>query len=352
MRKLVVLGLAHGINDCVAGFILGSLLHMGMSNTAIGIAVLLYNILAFAGQIVVPQVIEKMPGTKSWLIACMFLLPLAMLLLPVNSTIAIVLVGVASAVIHVVGGYEAVQTKNQSIGLGLFASPGVVGLAIGGYLAWQNVQFIAWSAAVCAVMLVLIMVSSFHADQKRERTHEDNRNFDQHDLLMLIMLTVISLRSVVWNIFQFVSENDVQALLIIGTVAFAGKLCGGFLSNRFGEQRYAIAALTVSLPFVTILKNNFMALCAGIFFLQSTFPATAQLLIAHSRRNAYTGVAYAFGLSIVIGGMAFFTPLKTFMNSDVVVLSITCISIALLFSYSQKLKKMASGRGHLANEQP
>jgi len=315
MKKLLLLGTGHGLNDCIAGFLLASLFHFGLSEMELGLTILLYNILAFGGQVAVADMIRRSYRPKDWLTAAYLLHGIALLTFSIDYRIAILAIGIASAIIHVVGGHESQHGKQGARELGIFASPGILGLVLGGYFAIAEWE-INWVCAILAFSLLFLSRRlPFSKSAVLPQVKDGANPLENHDLLMILLLTVITLRSAVWNSFQFIHENQYEILFMIGIAAMLGKVAGGFLADYFGLRRYTIGALLLSLPLLTLFKNSLWALLSGIFLLQSTLPATARLLIQQFKVNPAMGVAWSFGLAIFLGGVFFMTPLREVMDS-------------------------------------
>ncbi len=138
MRRLtlpLVLGLAHGVADGAAGLLLGGLPRtMGLERVAL--LVLLYNALAFGGQPIAGLIADRLGRPRGAALAGLLLLSVALLLGRSQPQLAVALAGLGSAAFHVGGGALALcATQGRAAGPGLFAAPGVVGLACGGMLA-------------------------------------------------------------------------------------------------------------------------------------------------------------------------------------------------------------------------
>src|SRR5512138_2391302 len=146
MRKLalpLVLGLAHGAADGAAGMLLGSL-PRGMALGQVALLVLLYNALAFGAQPLVGLAADRAGRPRAallaGLLAGLLLLGAALLAFEAQPRLAVALAGLGSAAFHVGGGALALcATRGRAAGPGLFAAPGVAGLALGGWLAISGV---------------------------------------------------------------------------------------------------------------------------------------------------------------------------------------------------------------------
>ncbi len=330
MKKLIFLATGHGLNDCISGFILASLMFWQLSSVELGIAVLIYNLIAFGGQVPLAWIIRKNYPPKLLLVISYSLHILSFLFLLVDYKITILAIGTASAIIHVVGGYECKEEHHHARNIGIFASPGVIGLAIGGVLGAYELNIFIPCLLVAVGLIIVTLLTSFK-DQIRTATAPRVEEPDKHDLIMILLLTIIAFRSALWNIFQIIHDQNFEMLIFIGIAAMLGKLAGGYLSDYIGLRKYSLIALILSLPFLTILKNNIWGLCAGIFLLQSTLPATAVLMIKKCKHNPALGVAYSFGLPIILGALLFYTPMRNIVSNNWSIGGLLLLCCILLF---------------------
>lgn len=336
--KYVTLGIGHGINDCIAGYIIGSLFYQGHTPVQLGIYTLLYNIIAFGGQLAFAKVVETFFFPKKYLVASFILLTGSLVFLSSFVELAILFSGVASAIFHVTGGMEASRNDDKSFGIGLFASPGVAGLIAGGFLSYIHFDFIMPGMLLCIGYMLFVFrfyktsgisLPSMQAEQKIE----------MHDVIMCILITVISLRSFIWDVVQMIQQDNYTWLTVIAIAAMCGKITGGFLADKIGHKKYTIWALVLSLPFLTLLKKNLIALSIGVFLLQSTIPSTTVMILQVIRRKPALAISISFGLSILIAISLFYTPAIRFLNNNLATIAVLTVSIILLLVYSRLIGK-------------
>jgi FSR family fosmidomycin resistance protein-like MFS transporter len=331
-QKVILLSFGHGLNDCIAGFFIGSIALLKTDVVQAGMAVTIYNILAFGGQYPVAVSMEKFFTPKKFLsIAC--LLNILAIIIFIYSPLAAVLpAGIASAIYHVAGG-SLCAGENKSSSIGMFAAPGVVGLIGGGLLAWNQVN-IYWPLLSAAVLFWIIIeknvFTGYPVPAQQEDEKEKQKLIDRHDLIMILLLVVISLRSVVWNIFQLINENNYQWLMAIALAAFAGKIAGGFLADKIGWRLYAMASVLISTPLITLFKNEIVLFCIGIGLLQSGIPATTSLLIYSLKGKTARAISHAFGTAIILGAAFSFIPAPWLLRQLPFIL---LIMLCLLFLY-------------------
>lgn len=303
MQYLVplLLGLAHGVADGSVGMQLGSL-NGAVTFERIGLLVLLYNLLAFGGQPLVGLVTDRLRAPRATVLLGLGCHCAALLLSRVSPPSAVVLAGIGSAAFHVGGGALALcATRGRAVGPGLFAAPGVVGLAIGGALAVSGQRplllFLVPLAIAIAVIAAVRLPALPHATPEKEPTFED------HDLIMLVLLAGIALRSAAWSALQLTLASRLDLLLAMAVAAAIGKVLGGFLADRIGWRRWTFGALLIAAPLLTISGQNPVALLPGVALLQSATPAAlaASGRLLPQRPGLAAGLV--LGLAIAAGGL-------------------------------------------------
>lgn len=301
-QKLLVLAFGHGLNDFTAGYMLGSFVYTGTDTTNIIAGFLIYNLLAFGGQYFAAIILERFSNKKIALTIAASSNVVAVAIFFFNPFLALTIAGSASAIYHVAGGTACLK-ENKATGVGIFAAPGIAGLILAGYLAFLKINIWIELQLVCIVFVfVLQMVSLKPAKHVAETvTNQKHIGIDHHDILMIILLAVISLRSAVWNIFQIIHEQNYTWLLAIAASAFAGKILGGWLSDRIGWRLYSIISLTAAMPLVSYFKDELLLFCIGIGLLQSAIPANTMMMINYCKGRNERGFALSFGTAIVFG---------------------------------------------------
>lgn len=318
IRKGIIplLATGHGINDLMAGFFLGSIAQQGADITQAGMALLLYNLLAFGGQYPFALWMEKYKNNKAFLIVSFGLNVLAAAVFINVPSLSVVFAGIASAIYHVAGG-AVCAGNNKAANIGLFAAPGVAGLIAGGYFAWAGYKLSMLLLVIsCLFLLVLYLLQVPDKDYgNRTKPLPVSAVPDRHDTVMILLLSVIALRSAVWNIFQLIHENNYEWLIAVAASAFAGKIAGGWIADRAGWKLYIFISLFTATPLITFFRNELILFCIGIGLLQSGIPATTAMLIESVKGKTERGIGLSFGAAIILGGITFTIPARFFTQS-------------------------------------
>lgn len=328
----MILSLGHGLNDLLAGYFLGSLVQANHDLLQAGIGLLVYNLLAFGGQLPVALWMEKYQNPKRFLSASYAMNVMAVALYFFLPQLSIVLLGVASAVYHVAGGTVCAR-ENKAVNIGLFAAPGVAGLIAGGYFAWEGSQLTMILLPAATLFLVLLSFLTIPGNTTQNKTASAGNKLmpDRHDIIMILLLTVISLRSALWNIFQLIHEHNYEWLLAIAMAAFIGKIAGGWLADRIGWRLYIFISLITAAPLISFFRNEMILFCIGIGLLQSGIPATTALLIQSVKGKTERGISLSFGTAIIAGGIAFCIPSGFFTRSGIVLPFIIIVMLGLMY---------------------
>jgi FSR family fosmidomycin resistance protein-like MFS transporter len=340
-KKAVIpfLAVGHGLNDLLAGYYLGSIVRDEHNLVQGGLALLIYNLLAFGGQYPVALWLEQLKSPKRFLICGYTLNGIAVAFFAILPHLAVVLMGLASAMYHVAGGSVCAK-DNKAANIGLFAAPGVLGLIAGGFFAVQGYQLTSYLLPSVLLFLFFLLKIKIQYDYNVEVSKIPVSAVpDRHDIVMILLLTVISLRSALWNIFQLINENNYEWVLAIGIAAFAGKIAGGWVADRIGWRLYIFISLFSSLSLLTFFKNELLLFCIGIGLLQSGIPATTSLIIQSVKGKTERGISLSFGVAIIAGALVFALPQSIIRQYDSIAICTILIMLLLMYQ-SGRIKSL------------
>ena len=339
---LIVLGLSHGISDGAAGLLLGSLSH-SLALWQVGLLVLIYNALAFGGQPVAGFIVDQLRQPKLAAGVGLVTMALALLVAPWQPAIAAGIAGIGSALFHVGGGALALcVTPERAAGPSLFAAPGVVGLAIGGALTASTPGLGSASPAWVFILVLIALAGWLALAHQPPLPYAEQRAAQQaepllhgHEIVMLLLLAAIALRSLVWNAVQFLHDGQMVTLVWLALAAGSGKVAGGYLADRFGLRRWATAALFIAAPVLAFGGQHLVLLLAGVALLQS---ATAPVIVLMARalpRQPATAAGMALGLAIAAGGLPLMSGLSDWISTPAILLGTALLAAALLWWTAQ-----------------
>ncbi len=219
-------------------------------------AFLLYNFFAFAVQLPLGLLSDRLGKERCFAALGCLLTAAAWLFTGFPAAIA---AGLGNALFHVGGGLYALNSSNGCTPLGIFVSPGALGLFLG---ALPSVQA---ALPEPVVPLVLFLLGSFIL---RRGAGAPNAVFTpipqggtRAVMPLVCFFTVVVLRALMGGIFQFPWKGELGLWLALAVAG--GKAAGGLLADRFGASRTATGSLAL----------------AAICFLGSDVPAAGLLAV-------------------------------------------------------------------------
>src|SRR5262245_31163288 len=207
-----ILGLAHGLADGTAGLLLGSL-PASLDVERGGALVLVYNALAFAGQPFAGLLADHLRRPRAAALVGLGAMIAAALAATVDLVdLAVVLAGIGSAAFHAGGGALALTaTPGRASGPGIFAAPGVVGLAIGG--AFAVAGYVAYWPAALLLLALAAVLWRLPVAQRADSLPAVGPILERHDVVMIALLAGIALRSAVWTTIGYLLAGQWEILI-------------------------------------------------------------------------------------------------------------------------------------------
>ncbi len=241
------------------------------------LAFLLYNFCAFAMQMPMGLIADNLNRNEAVAATGLCLTCIAFLCRPLPIACAIVL-GLGNCLYHVGGGTDVLgfDDKKQWM-LGVFVSPGALGLFIGTLLAKEAHLPLPLGAGI-VVLLSLAVIFMLHRIYSLKQLSGNAElclkpRGNMPLLAILCLFLVVVLRSYVgvtlytpWKDGGFLTTMALFALVL-------GKAAGGLLADRFG----AIRTATVSLAMCGVLflfSEQAVSGCFAIFLFNMTMPLT------------------------------------------------------------------------------
>jgi MFS transporter, FSR family, fosmidomycin resistance protein len=306
-QLVIVLGSAHAVSDCVAGYLIGQL-SLGDNLAEIGFLIGLYNLLAFAGQMPAGLIIDRFKKYQLSTILALLATMLGLLTYSFSMIYAIILIGLGSAFFHVSGGALIYNpSKNMNSYAGIFAGPGVLGLILGGWLAVNHFPADFFLIGSLILLMLGLLIFRSKAEISLPKTSPaNNAGLDTHDLMMILLLLAIAMRSAVWNIFQLIYAQNYEWLLYLAIAGMLGKIAGGFLAEWLGERIYALGALAGAILLLFWGERFSFLLIPGVFLLQSTTPVAMATMYRILPNLPATAAGTSLGMGIALGGFVFY----------------------------------------------
>lgn len=213
------------------------------------LCVLLYNFCAFALQMPLGLIADKVNKNYLFAISGCILVASAFLFVP-YAVPAVLIIGVGNALFHLGGGIDVLNiSKKKLSALGIFVSPGAFGIYLGTLLGKGSEM----PAPFFPLVLVAAAGVIFFTHQTRKENFLDNSPLSLEGagsrvvlIAAICFFLVVCLRSYVGLSLDFGWKSvGLWGIALIGAVVF-GKVLGGFVADRFGIMRTSCISLGVS----------------------------------------------------------------------------------------------------------
>lgn len=241
-----------------------------------GVAILLYNLSAFAVQMPVGLLADRLGRCHLFASAGCLLVLLGWALPP--GLLAVAAAGLGNAAFHVGGGLNTLNEGGRRASpLGLFVSPGAFGVYLGGVLAIYRhpgktlMPEGALSLAVCLSLAVATVVLWRFGKGPDNAPLDLPRGDFRRWSAAACLLAVVIFRSLLGLAANLPWKADFGWLAVCAVAG--GKAAGGYVGDRFGMFPTAMASLCLSA--LCFLGGNHPAAGLGALFLfNMTMPLT------------------------------------------------------------------------------
>jgi FSR family fosmidomycin resistance protein-like MFS transporter len=326
------LGISHGLNDATAAYLLAQVtLQADWQSSAF--LILIYNILAFGGQFPLALWIDKKRQQKSYYLLSILLSFVALILYSLHlTTAAIIATGIGSALLHICGGSLLYQIAGNSVkDAGIFTSPGVLGLAIGGYIAFQQIEITYFLMLFFGLLGVVAIWLIPNTSSSTEKEHEKDTHLgvEPHNILMIVLLLAIAMRSAVWNIFQVIYAQDYTVVMYLAIAASIGKFAAGFITPYLNLKNYITIVLIIATVLLTFFADYLACVLIGIAMLQSVTPLALSLLYYLMPQAPATATGICLGLAIMLGGVVYYLPFSETIQP--ILITSLCVLALILY---------------------
>ena len=296
MRKFATMigiyALAHFIVDFSCAYLIFNRVH-GAEKWLL--CLVIYNFFAFALQMPLGIIADK-AGKNAAFAALGCLLIAASPALRFSPLLLCSAAGLGNAFFHIGAGRDVLQGSGKGFSaLGIFVSPGAMGLYLGALLGKGGVLPLA--AVICvltAVAAAIWFVTPRLSDKREAPDSEINMAAFLKNglgLMLLCLFVVVCLRSYVGATLSFPWKGEGHFALYLVIAVVLGKALGGILADRFG----AMLTSFVSLFGCALLFLFFQTPLCGIsavFLFNMTMPIT----LGAVTRRLHGRPGFGFGL--------------------------------------------------------
>ncbi len=271
---LALYSAGHFLVDLCCAFLMLTLVAVSPGERLI--CLLLYNFCAFALQMPLGLIADRLDRNGALAVSGLALTLVAFAFFPLPILCACVL-GVGNALYHVGGGVDVLHFSDERQWmLGVYVSPGAVGLYLGGVLAREKLLslppgFVLILVTAAAISLCLHKTRSLKCPSGNVPPSIEPRGRAPLAAVILLMLVVI-LRSYVGMTLSFPWKTGAWAVIAVLALAL-GKTVGGFLADRFGALRASVATLSLC-ALLFLFSDNAVCGILAIFLFNMTMPLT------------------------------------------------------------------------------
>lgn len=237
------------------------------------LCLLLYNFCAFALQMPLGLLADRLDRNGAVAAAGCALVALAYAVpLPLAAAVT---AGVGNALFHLGGGIDTLNTGlGRSAALGIFVSPGAVGLFLG--TLWGRGDAVSlWAGPVGLLVLagaILWLCRRTFGSLRSGNAPLDPTPREGWGPLVPLFLVVV-LRSYMGANQAFAWKSQGQWALVLTLALALGKAGGGLLSDRLGPRRAAGGSLLLAAA-LYLLSDLPLAGTAAVFLFNMTMPIT------------------------------------------------------------------------------
>lgn len=233
---------------------------------------LLYNGIAFLGQIPFGLLLDKKKGTNYYLVISTICLCFGFIFS--NWVIRVIFLGIANAMFHVVGGKNVAVDFSRSFPLGFFVSFGALGLYFGSITTKVIFVYLCLIGYIIGASILLFL--SLHKEDSYEKTipiQPIKKNILYFLCVALIMIAVF-IRSFLGNVIHKDFTLASSLLFLLPFSAFLGKMCGGLFNHKFGPLKTICFFMVLSFLLFWLGAKSPICIILGIFSINISMPIT------------------------------------------------------------------------------
>lgn len=328
----IIYSLIHFIVDLSCCILVTNLVTQKMGQTVnLFIAIILYNFFAFAVQLPIGVIVDRV--NKNAICSAIGCILVAIAFAFSNfGVIACIIAGIGNAMFHVGGGIDVLNISDKKATLsGIFVSTGAMGIFLGAKSLSSG--FDKFYIVILSLVLSALLLVWLYTQIKDKVINEEMiipKLCTNEIIAIMCLIFTVCIRSYVGMILAFSwKSNFVLALISIFAVVF-GKMLGGIIGDKIGFMKISVISLSVSaISFIFAFNNPICGILAILFF-NMTMPITLTALSNILNNNK--GMAFGLlTLALFIGSVPKFFGLGQAIFSPVGLFIITAISTVVLY---------------------
>lgn len=296
-RIVGIYSIIHFIVDLSCAILVSNLVTQKMGEgTNLFIAILLYNFFAFAIQLPIGIIADKINKNAICSALGCLLVAIAFGFSSFGITSCII-AGIGNAMFHIGGGIDVLNISDKKATFsGVFVSTGAMGIFFGGKSAsiGFNKYYIVISILLISAISLFWLYNKIKDKVKNEKVIIPTINTNEILAIVCLIITVV-IRGYVGLILSFEwKDNFILALISILAVVF-GKMIGGVIGDKIGFMKISLISLIISaFLFIFAFNNSILGILAILFF-NMTMPITLTAL----SNILFNNKGMAFGLLTV-----------------------------------------------------
>lgn len=325
-KLISIYGIGHFIVDFVCAiYVLGKIPYISGSTAEYIVAVILYNFFAFAFQVPLGIILDKIKIYKYVSIIGMSIIGICYLVTIPSALFVASIIGIGNALYHLEGGVNAYSVSEKKAFLnGLFVAPGALGIFLG--TMFHN-QLITTYIPLILIFISIIALLIIQKDNVNERLVKMKKNkMDRFSLILIVLLIGVSIivRSIGGSAIIYSWKTGFLLGLIYTVSVVFGKAFGGLLADKIGLAKVATVSLIISSICLVLGHNIQIFAYIGILFFNIPMAITLTIL----ENTLSNRIACAVGLNtmfLFIGYLICFIDIT--INNNIILIASIIIAI-------------------------
>lgn len=332
--SVFILGFCHFLADFSCSFLVLGKIDVSSENLS---QLLLYNGIMFGFQAFLGYVIDLHFKNKKYCISIGLCLIALGFFIDFNINIAIVAASLGNAIFHVSAASKVLSRNlNRATWAGIFIAPGGIGIALGTYLSFQEVNLSNYIFIILLLVTAIAFLMSGDIIVMIDKKISNNE-LNWKNLLIVLLLLTISIRTIIIFSVQLPLKENIRIYAInILFIAF-GKFLGGVLTDKFGYQRMSIITFFISFVLLIFFYNNLYLTILGLIVLNMTIPMT--LIGINLLIPKFNGLAFGLtGTATFIGSLPILlsnTHFKENLQLNIIYFTIALLLVCYVFKYTK-----------------
>lgn len=312
----------------------------GADLTIIGIAIMLYNCIAFGLQMVFGSIADRHPSVEKAIgaVGLSFMpIPLAIIWFSqgvIASWISLIICALLNAAFHVGGGMDVLKRSNGRIApSGIFVSSGAMGVILGTlYGKTGHGALLPMSIVALASILLLLSIRRQPDDNPAPSKPFSMLTKYGIGIISACLFVAVFIRSYAGIIWPIGFEKTGLLILLPAVSSCLGKALGGIIADKAGAMETAIVSLALSVALLFLAGDSWILTGLSILLFNMAMPITLCGLASAMPKH----LGFAFGLStfaLLLGYMAYaqitFNE-NTIINSKYIITILGIVAILLI----------------------